>query len=181
LSGKKGSTGIEFGTEGYKAIMSQLADATAGYILCYPMAMFLAFQNKPVPAAIITPLIMAGVPWLLAEVHLDKVLKDPEASKPGEFIGLPGSYWPFGLGGAFVLELKKAHAWRRRVVSLGPSLCPPRRYKVTSTLGAPRRRADIRLDECQSTRAEDELIGGCIGAGAVARRRGRTPRSLTSS
>lgn len=67
------------------------------FIVRYPALMVLLFQLKPVPPIIIAPLVMSGIPWLLAGSHLQQVLADPSAAKPGEFLGLPFKFWGWGL------------------------------------------------------------------------------------
>ena len=74
------------------------AKQTAAYIIGYPVAVVLALEEKPLPMVAATLLVMAGLPWLLAGIHLGKVLKDPSQSKPGEFIGLPATFWLWGIG-----------------------------------------------------------------------------------
>lgn len=76
---------------------SSAAVQAALYIVSYPAIIVLFVQLKPVPLVIAIPLVMAGVPWLLAGSHLQKVSADPSAAKPGEFIGLPLKLWGWGL------------------------------------------------------------------------------------
>lgn len=70
---------------------------TALYIVSYPALMVLFFQFKPVSPVIAVPLVMAGIPWLLAGSHLQQVSANPSAAKPGEFLGLPRKLWGWGL------------------------------------------------------------------------------------
>jgi len=74
------------------------AKQTAAYIVGYPIVVVLALEERPFPMIAATILIMAGLPWLLAGIHLSKVLKEPSTSKPGEFIGLPAKFWLWGIG-----------------------------------------------------------------------------------
>ena len=71
------------------------------YLVSYPVALVLLAQFRPVHPVIAVPLIMAGIPWLLAGSHLQKVVADPSAAKPGEMIGLPLKLWGWG----FVLSV----------------------------------------------------------------------------
>jgi hypothetical protein len=74
------------------------AKQTAAYIVGYPFAFVLALEEKPLPFFVATLLVMAGLPWLMAGLHLSKILKDPSASKPGTFVGLPANLWWWGVG-----------------------------------------------------------------------------------
>lgn len=70
---------------------------TAAYIVAYPIAVLVALEAKPLPAVAATVLVMAGIPWLMAGVHLAKILKDPSQSTPGTFAGLPAKLWVWGI------------------------------------------------------------------------------------
>lgn len=76
---------------------SAAAVQAALYIVSYPAVIALLVQLKPIPPVVAVPLIMAGIPWLLAGSHLQKVAADSSAAKPGEFIGLPLKLWGWGL------------------------------------------------------------------------------------
>ena len=76
---------------------SSAAVQAALYLVSYPAALALLFVHRPVHATIAVPLIMAGIPWLLAGSHLQKVVADPSAATPGTFVGLPLSLWGWGL------------------------------------------------------------------------------------
>lgn len=73
------------------------ATQTAAYIISYPVAVLGALEAKPLPMVMATVLVMAGIPWLMAGLHLAKILKDPSQSKPGTFAGLPGKLWGWGI------------------------------------------------------------------------------------
>ncbi len=81
------------------------AKQTAAYIVGYPIAVLLALEERPLPMVAATILVMAGLPWLLAGIHLGEALKGPTASKPGEFIGLPAQFWFWGIGLSIAVPL----------------------------------------------------------------------------
>lgn len=74
------------------------AKQTAAFIVAYPLLVWWMLESRPVAPVITIPVIMAGIPWLLSGNHLAKVLKSSYLPKPGEFVGLPLSYWWWGLG-----------------------------------------------------------------------------------
>lgn len=74
------------------------AKQTAAFIVAYPLLLWWMLESRPVAPIIAIPVIMAGIPWLLSGSHLAKALKSSYPSKPGEFVGLPLSYWWWGLG-----------------------------------------------------------------------------------
>ena len=78
-------------------IKSTAAVHAALYIVSYPALMALFVQFKPMSPVIAVPLVMAGIPWLLAGSHLQKVSADSSAAKPGELLGLPLKLWGWGL------------------------------------------------------------------------------------
>jgi hypothetical protein len=84
---------------------SKDATQTALYLLFYPAVVTFVVASKPVPAFVASPLVLAGVPWLLAGIHLSKVIKNPAATKPGEFIGLPVKFWLWGLAISVAIPL----------------------------------------------------------------------------
>lgn len=81
------------------------AKQTAAYIVCYPIVAVLALEERPLPMVAATILVMAGLPWLLAGIHLGKALNAPSASKPREFIGLPAKLWLLGIGLSVAIPL----------------------------------------------------------------------------
>ena len=76
---------------------SAAAIQTALYLVSYPAVLALVFNLKPMHPVIAVPLVIAGIPWLLAGVHLQKVIADPSWAKSGEFVGLPLKFWAWGL------------------------------------------------------------------------------------
>ncbi|ABA57044.1 hypothetical protein [Nitrosococcus oceani] len=79
------------------------AKRTVAYILGYPLlAVYVASDGLP-PAAIVFPVGLGGVFWLLAGMHLQKVLEGEYPPTPGTFIGLSIKYCLGGVLGAFLL------------------------------------------------------------------------------
>mgnify|MGYP003628452207 CR=1 FL=1 len=81
------------------------ATITALFIVSYPMVMIFAFQFKPLPSILVMPLIVSGIPWLLAGIHLNKILKDPSQSRLGEFVGFSAKYWGWLLGVSVLIPI----------------------------------------------------------------------------
>ncbi|ADJ29351.1 hypothetical protein [Nitrosococcus watsonii] len=79
------------------------ATRTVAYILGYPLlAVYVASGSLP-PAAIVFPVALGGVFWLLAGMHLKKVLEGEYLSTPGTFIGISIRYCLGSVLGAFLL------------------------------------------------------------------------------
>lgn len=91
---------IIFALAGFIRAKEPSADAkrTAAYIVAYPIVFILALEEKPLPFFAATLLVMGGIPWLIAGLHLGKALKVSSATASGTFIGLPAKLWWWGLG-----------------------------------------------------------------------------------
>lgn len=79
------------------------ATQTALFIVLYPVLLFFTFSNKPVAPWIAVPVVMMIAPWLLAGVHLNKVVENPAVTRQGDFVGVPGSFWLIGAALAVVM------------------------------------------------------------------------------
>lgn len=79
------------------------AKRTVAYMLGYPLLAAYVVSHGLLPAAIVFPLALGGVPWLFAGMHLKKVLENEYQPTPGTFIGIPNKYWLGGGLGAFLL------------------------------------------------------------------------------
>ncbi|QBQ54247.1 hypothetical protein [Nitrosococcus wardiae] len=79
------------------------AKRTVAYIFGYPLLTAYVVSHGLPPAAILFPVALGGVAWLLAGMHLRKVLEGEYQSTPGTFIGIPIKYWFGGGLSAFLL------------------------------------------------------------------------------
>lgn len=69
---------------------------TTAYIVLYPIVVYLLWRGGPVPAWVTAPVVMAGLPWIVAGIHLNEIVKDPAIAKPNEFVGFPYRFWIWG-------------------------------------------------------------------------------------
>lgn len=74
---------------------SREAVQTTVYIILYPVAAYAAWVNKP-PAWLAVPVIAAGLPWLVAGIHLNEIVKDPGLARSDQFVGFPYRFWLWG-------------------------------------------------------------------------------------
>jgi hypothetical protein len=72
------------------------ARLTAGWLVLWPALLVLVYLNQPLPLWLALPVVAGFVPWFLAGPHLRMILKDPDRSKPGEIVGIPGAFWRWG-------------------------------------------------------------------------------------
>jgi len=69
---------------------------TTAYIVLYPIVVYLLWRTGPVPAWVAAPVVMAGLPWIVAGIHLNEIVKDPAIAKDNEFVGFPYGFWIWG-------------------------------------------------------------------------------------
>lgn len=69
---------------------------TTAYIILYPAVVYVAWRSGPAPAWIVAPLILAGLPWIVAGIHLNEIVKDPGLARDNEFVGFPRGFWIWG-------------------------------------------------------------------------------------
>ena len=69
---------------------------TTAYIVLYPIVVYLLWRTGSVPAWVAAPVVMAGLPWIVAGIHLNEIVKDPDIAKDNEFVGFPYGFWIWG-------------------------------------------------------------------------------------
>lgn len=70
---------------------------TTAYIVMYPVVVYFVFRDGPTPAWLAWPVIVAGLPWLVAGIHLNEIVKDPTLVRDNEFVGFPRGFWLWGV------------------------------------------------------------------------------------
>jgi hypothetical protein len=86
-------------------IRSPDAKFTAAFIVAWPILATTLVLNQPAPLWLSVPIMFGFLPWLMAGPHLSAITRDPAASQPGEFIGIPRGYWTWGGAGALLLGI----------------------------------------------------------------------------
>jgi hypothetical protein len=69
---------------------------TTFYIVLYPVVVYFVFREGPTPAWLAAPVVVAGLPWLVAGIHLNEIVKDPTLVRRNEFVGFPHRFWIWG-------------------------------------------------------------------------------------
>lgn len=75
---------------------SRDAIQTTAYIIVYPVVVYLAWRSGSVPSWLAWPVVVAGLPWIVAGIHLNEIVKDPTVVKDNEFVGFPYRFWIWG-------------------------------------------------------------------------------------
>lgn len=81
------------------------AAQTIIYIVVYPVVVYLAWLARPLPAWVVMPIVVAGLPWVVAGIHLNEIVKDPSVAKDNELVGFSYRFWIWGGAVAVVLGL----------------------------------------------------------------------------
>lgn len=84
---------------------SRDAVQTTVYIILYPVVAYLLWHWRPMPAWVVAPVVMAGIPWLVAGIHLNEIVKDPSLAKEHEIVGFPRGFWIWGMALAVIIGL----------------------------------------------------------------------------
>lgn len=72
------------------------ASQATTYIVLYPVIVYFVFRGEATPAWLAAPVILAGLPWLVAGIHLNEIVKDPTLVRSNEFVGFPYRFWIWG-------------------------------------------------------------------------------------
>lgn len=75
---------------------SRAAIQATVYIIAYPAMALAAWLAGPLPAWITAPLVLAGLPWIVAGVYLNEIVKDPSIAREDQFVGFPYGFWIWG-------------------------------------------------------------------------------------
>jgi hypothetical protein len=81
------------------------ARLTAGFILAYPVLVVVLLLNAPVPLWVSVPAVFGFIPWLMAGLHLRRLLGDPGSVRADELICISKVHWLWGGLSALLLGL----------------------------------------------------------------------------
>lgn len=73
------------------------AAQTAVYVVIYPFFVYVIWRAWPVPLWLLLPVVVAGIPWLVAGIHLNEIVKDPTLIRDDQFVGFPYTFWLWGV------------------------------------------------------------------------------------
>lgn len=75
---------------------SRAAVQATVYIIAYPAVALAAWLAGPLPAWITAPLVLAGLPWIVAGIYLNEIVKNPGIVRENHFVGFPYRFWVWG-------------------------------------------------------------------------------------
>lgn len=75
---------------------SRAAIQATVYIIAYPAVALAAWAAGPLPAWITAPLVLAGLPWIVAGIYLNEIVNDPSIVRENQFVGFPYRFWVWG-------------------------------------------------------------------------------------
>jgi len=69
---------------------------TTAYIVLYPVVVYMMWRTGYGPPWLVAPVATAGIPWIVAGIHLNEIVKDPTLVRDNEFVGFPFGFWIWG-------------------------------------------------------------------------------------